>query len=221
MIAVFDFDDTLVSRTAAVRRWAELLVQQEDLGADAVAAIVAADCGGAVPREAFLTAVRALAGMRMTATELHEWYAASYPQCYGVEDDSIRALTLLRDAGWKIGVVTNGSSTRTATKVIRAGLTPLIDALCIAEEVGVAKPDQRIFEEVARRCGVALDGWMIGDAPLEDVVGGARAGLRTAWLRRGRQWDARTPPPDIEAESALAAVRAILASPGAVAARSV
>ncbi|MFD7409761.1 HAD family hydrolase [Streptomyces sp. NPDC059866] len=213
MLALFDFDDTLVSRSAAIRRWARLLVRREDMAEDAVQAIIDADHQGTTPRDEFLALVRSLPGIRMTEAEIHDWYAASYPLCYGTEEESIQALTLLRDAGWKIGVVTNGSTIRTSQKLARSGLAALIDALCVAEDVGVCKPDRRIFEEVARRCGADLAGWMIGDAPVEDIVGGAQAGLRTAWLRRGRSWNGMRPRPDIEADSVLEAVLTIVNSP--------
>ncbi|MFB7337774.1 HAD family hydrolase [Streptomyces adustus] len=213
MLALFDFDDTLVSRSVAIRRWARLLARREGMPEDTVQAIVEADQKGARPREEFLTMVRSLPGIRMTEAEIRDWYAASYSTCYGTEEESIQALTLLRDAGWKIGVVTNGSNARTSQKLFRSGLTPLIDALCVAEDVGVCKPDRRIFEEAARRCGVELAGWMIGDAPVEDILGGVQAGLRTAWLRRGRSWNGMTPRPDIEVDSVLEAAVTIVNTP--------
>ncbi|WP_048579816.1 HAD family hydrolase [Streptomyces viridochromogenes] len=212
MLALFDFDDTLVSRSAAIWRWAHLLVRTEGMPQHAVEAIVDADRKGATPRDEFLDSVLSLPGIRMTMDEFRNWYAVSYPSCYGPEEDSIRALTLFRDAGWKIGVVTNGSAARTEQKLARSGLAPLIDALCVAEDLGVCKPDRRIFEEAARRCGAELTGWMIGDAPVEDVAGGAQAGLRTAWLRGGRTWNGRMPRPDIEVDSVLEAAVVIVTS---------
>ncbi|MFH8378916.1 HAD family hydrolase [Streptomyces cyaneofuscatus] len=213
MLALFDFDDTLVSRSAAIWRWAQLLARREGLPEGAVRAIVDADQEGATPRDEFLAVVRSLPGIRMTDSQIRDWYAASYSSCYGTEEKSIRALTLLRDAGWKIGVATNGSNARTSQKLVRSGLAPLIDAMCVAEDVGVYKPDRRIFEEVALRCGVELAGWMIGDAPVEDIVGGAQAGLQTAWLRRGRSWNGMVNRPDIEVDCVLEAAVIIVKSP--------
>ncbi|WP_213451396.1 HAD family hydrolase [Rhizomonospora bruguierae] len=210
MLALFDLDNTLVDRSAALRRWARMLAGHRGLPANAVAAIVDADGEGEVPRPDFLAAVRALPGVRMSMAELQEWYVATYASCYVPDNNSTRALSVLSSAGWKIGVVTNGSQGRTVEKLARAGLAPLVDALCVAEEVGIRKPDPGIFVEVARRCGVALEGWMIGDSPVEDICGATRAGLRTAWVRRGRRWDERLRRPDIEVDGVLEAARAIL-----------
>ncbi|MBM0255537.1 HAD family hydrolase [Micromonospora sp. 4G55] len=212
MLALFDLDNTLVDRSAAIRRWAQMLAGHEGLSGDAVEAIVGADGEGEVPRPEFLAVVQALPGMRMRLKELQDWYVANYASCYLPDDNSVRALTMLRDAGWTIGVVTNGSKVRTVEKLARASLEPLIDALCVAEEYGIRKPDPRIFVEIARRCGVALDGWMIGDAPVEDICGAVRAGLRTAWVRRGRRWDEQLCRPDLEIDTVLEAAIAILKS---------
>jgi len=40
----------------------------------------------------------------------------------------------------------------------------LLDACCISGELSIRKPDPRIFEIAAARCGESLDdAWMIGD----------------------------------------------------------
>lgn len=213
MLVAFDLDNTLVDRSAAIRRWAELLVEHEGLSSREIDVVVRADGDGSAPREDFLREVESLPGMHMNGAKLRRWYDVSYSACYVPDEGSIRALKMFRDAGWKVGVVTNGSKRRTEEKLINAHLAPLVDGLCIAEEVGAGKPNRRIFEETARRCGSVLTGWMIGDAPVEDIGGGARAGLQTAWIRRGRTWGTVTPPPDIEVDSALEAAVSILELP--------
>lgn len=52
---------------------------------------------------------------------------------------------------------------------------------------GVRKPDRRLFEIAAARCGVsAVDGgWMVGDSLVKDIGGGRAAGLRTVWVNAG------------------------------------
>lgn len=87
----------------------------------------------------------------------------------------------------------------------------MVDAVCVSEEVGARKPDPRIFDEAARRCDTELAGWMIGDSPTVDVAGGRAAGLRTAWLHRGREWDpAVGATPDLVVDSVTTAVQALL-----------
>ncbi|MGI9599442.1 MAG: HAD family hydrolase, partial [Acidimicrobiales bacterium] len=64
----------------------------------------------------------------------------------------------------------------------------LVDAVCISGDIGIEKPDPRIYRAAAELTNTPLDGWMVGDSPVNDVVGAARLGLRTAWIRRGRAW---------------------------------
>jgi FMN phosphatase YigB (HAD superfamily) len=86
-------------------------------------------------------------------------------------------------------------------KIRRAGL--IVDAVAVSGEVGADKPDRRMFEAAARRCGARLadGGWIVGDCPIRDIAGGRAAGLRTIWMRHGRTWDAATPPPDATVDS--------------------
>ncbi len=87
-------------------------------------------------------------------------------------------------------------------------------------ELGVEKPDRRIFDETIRRStgGDPLDqeasSAMVGDAPVADIGGGRGVGLRTIWLHRGRSWNRMDgDPPDVTVGSVAEAVRQILSWP--------
>jgi putative hydrolase of the HAD superfamily len=128
--------------------------------------------------------------------------------CYpGVLD----ALGELRSAGWLVGIVTNGSLTNQLGKIRGTGLDQAVDGWAISGELGIRKPDQRIFAEAARRCGTSLDqgGWMVGDHPELDVAAGRAAGLRTVWIHHDRRWAGCDPEPDHRVGSAAAAARII------------
>jgi len=49
-------------------------------------------------------------------------------------------------------------------KIERSGLGERVDACCVSGELGIRKPDVRIFQLATERCGLALvdGGWMIG-----------------------------------------------------------
>jgi len=70
------------------------------------------------------------------------------------------------------------------------GLDDLFVFSLNAIDIGAAKPDPPLFEEVCRR----LAAWPeqivhVGDDPEHDVLGAARAGFRTVWVNRsGRTW---------------------------------
>jgi FMN hydrolase / 5-amino-6-(5-phospho-D-ribitylamino)uracil phosphatase len=66
-----------------------------------------------------------------------------------------------------------------------------------ARAAGVAKPNKRIFTDLAARAGVApAEVLHVGDDPLMDVDGARRAGMQAVWLNRdGRDWPANLEMP--------------------------
>ena len=101
----------------------------------------------------------------------------------------LEGLARLRAAAWTIGVITNGAGDIQRAKLAGTGLADLIDGVAASGDLEIRKPDRRLFELGATRCGVSLadGGWMVGDNPTGDIGGGHQAGLRTIWLR-GRPW---------------------------------
>jgi putative hydrolase of the HAD superfamily len=180
-LVIFDLDNTLIDREAAFLRWAEQFVTGRGLGVEEVQWLVDADGDGFVPRAQFVSAVR-------------ERYGLDEPPDPRVP----AALDRLRDDGWAVAIATNGSTRQQSAKIRKTGLDAHVDAIAISEEVGVAKPDRRIFHAAAQRSGCRLEegGWMVGDCPARDVAGGRQVGLRTIWLHRGRAWDSATPAPE-------------------------
>jgi FMN phosphatase YigB (HAD superfamily) len=209
-LALFDLDNTLADRSAAFRRWLASFMAEHDVAADLQPWLVKADGDGFVPRPVFLGRAKEHLGLSASVESLAESYDATYPACYVREDASIAALQQLRDAGWRVAIVTNGRTAQQRAKALRTGLAEMADAFCVSEELGVRKPDSRIFQEAARECGVALEGWMIGDSAEADVAGGAAVGLRTIWLARGRTWGATLPRPDATVTTVSEAVGSLL-----------
>jgi putative hydrolase of the HAD superfamily len=59
-----------------------------------------------------------------------------------------------------------------------------------ARGAGAAKPDARIFAQLAAAAGVDAERVLhIGDDPWADVVGATQAGMQAAWINRtAREW---------------------------------
>jgi FMN phosphatase YigB (HAD superfamily) len=199
----------LLDRDAAFRRWAGRFVESEGLPPEAVAMIVELDEDGFAPRTTFFEAIRRSFDVEGTVDDHLARYRDEYPAGFVLDPATTEGLLYLRDAGWRIGVVTNGPFFQ-ERKLDVTGLHELIDGLCISEDVGSNKPEPFIFEEAARRCGTDLDGWMVGDSAFVDIRGGQAVGLRTIWMRRGRDWDPSLPPPDFEADTPREAIDLIL-----------
>ena len=85
----------------------------------------------------------------------------------------------LRASGIRVGVVTNGGRATQRAKLRRLRLT--FDAVVISGEVGVRKPDERIFRLALARLGVAAaDATFVGDDPEWDLAPARRLGME-AW----------------------------------------
>jgi putative hydrolase of the HAD superfamily len=94
--------------------------------------------------------------------------------------DVVPALRELTAAGIRLGVITNGNS-----KLDALGLADYFSAEFVAEQVGFAKPDRRIYQHAADALGVAAHGLlMVGDSLPDDVHAARAAGWRAVWLDR-------------------------------------
>ncbi len=93
--------------------------------------------------------------------------------------DTLPCLRALRER-YRLGLLSNGS--RLPEKV---GLARYFESVVFAQDHRVAKPDKGIFEVVERELGVgAADCVLVGDHPLNDVVGAKRAGWHAVWIDR-------------------------------------
>ena len=117
--------------------------------------------------------------------------------------DALPALERLRTMR-PVASLTNGNA-----DLERIGLHMHFAHQISARDIGVAKPDARIFLAAAERLGVAPEQILhIGDDPELDVVGARDAGLRTAWINRaGHPWPgALGPKPDLDLRDLAALV---------------
>ena len=94
-------------------------------------------------------------------------------------------------------MVTNGSSAAQRSKVRYWGLSDLVDAIVVSEEIGAAKPAAEIFRHALHLVGAdPAHTLFVGDRPVADIGGAQGVGMQTAWVHHGRRWEAGAPPPD-------------------------
>lgn len=81
------------------------------------------------------------------------------------------------------------------------GLSGFFEHIFTAAELGSAKPDPQIFQEVCRRSGLAAREIVhVGDDPHRDVAAALGVGMRAVWVnRRAAVWpdDAGPPAPEV------------------------
>ncbi|MFI6176403.1 HAD family hydrolase [Nonomuraea sp. NPDC051191] len=186
-LALFDLDRTLIDLGDAFARWAEEFAEHHHLSREDVAWLASLDQGVHPHREVFFNEVRAHFALTESVEELWAGYRQRMPylvQCYpGV----LCALSDLRAAGWRVGIVTNGTADNQLGKLHRTGLAEAVDGYAVSGVEGVRKPDARLFHIAAQRCGAGLaeGGWMVGDNLVADIAGAQAAGMRGIWVDRG------------------------------------
>jgi len=140
---------------------------------------------------------------------MHAFEEAGYPQLQATEMADVcfeafiharHQLTVFPEAEpmlqalrqhFLLGVITNGNA-----DVQRVGLADYFHFALRAEDIGIAKPDARLFQEALQRGGVdAAAAVHIGDHPGDDIAGAQQAGLRAVWFNpTGKAWEGETLP---------------------------
>ena len=120
----------------------------------------------------------------VAATDLNEAFLLAMAEICTLLPGAQALLDALHDAGVRMGLITNGFTALQLARLERTGLREHFDPLVISEQLGVAKPDVRIFEHALERMGQPPreQVLMVGDNPHSDILGGLNAGLHTCWF---------------------------------------
>jgi putative hydrolase of the HAD superfamily len=69
----------------------------------------------------------------------------------------------------------------------------------VSGDIGIYKPDRRIFDEAISRAGVKNEEAMfVGDHPVNDIEGARGAGWKTLWMKSTGYWAEGIAPADRE-----------------------
>ena len=113
-------------------------------------------------------------------------------------DDTLPCLEALR-SDYRLGLLSNGSR---LPEVV--GLSGFFEAVVFAQDHNVAKPDRGIFVVAETLLGVAPEtAVLVGDHPLNDVVGAKRSGWRAVWIDRQGEGSFPSPPDTDERPDAI------------------
>jgi YjjG family noncanonical pyrimidine nucleotidase len=84
----------------------------------------------------------------------------------------------------RLGIITNGFTAMQQARLEHCGVADLFDPLVISEQIGVAKPDPRIFQHAFAQLGEPDKHriLMVGDNPHSDVLGAQNVGIHSCWL---------------------------------------
>ena len=90
------------------------------------------------------------------------------------------------ERSYLLGAVTNGVSSLQNIKLDTAGIRDLFDVVVVSGDIGIYKPDRRIFDEACRRAGLKNEEVLfVGDHPVNDIDGALGAGLQVIRMNYG------------------------------------
>jgi putative hydrolase of the HAD superfamily len=192
---LFDLDNTLYDREEAFLVWADDFLRHDlklaDEGEIAVTlqSLREMDAAGYGSKAAIFAHLRDLFPGHSVAVNmtLAQWYER-FLTFIRLEPDTQAILNCLKSLPMPFGVVTNGGP-RQWDKLKRLGLNEVSNCLFVSHDVGISKPDPRIFHAAAECLATKPENILfVGDNPVLDIGGAQRAGMITAWLSRGLPW---------------------------------
>ena len=137
----------------------------------------------------------------------------SFSQSLAAPPSTLETLARLREMGLRLGLISNLSlfPHKVREDLERLEIAPHLDATAFSSEVGVRKPDARIFLHTLRLLGEdPAHTVFVGDRLNDDVVGAQAVGMRTILTREFRQEE----PGDVEPD---AVVDSLTEVPGVIA----
>ena len=118
--------------------------------------------------------------------ELYDSFNLDFGKYVVLLPGAVETLRELKRRGYILGAVTNGVSSLQNIKLDTAGIRDLFDVVVVSGDLGIYKPDRRIFDEACRRAGVKNEeALFVGDHPVNDIDGALGAGMPAIRMNYG------------------------------------
>jgi haloacid dehalogenase superfamily, subfamily IA, variant 3 with third motif having DD or ED/haloacid dehalogenase superfamily, subfamily IA, variant 1 with third motif having Dx(3-4)D or Dx(3-4)E len=186
---LFDLDNTLIDRQMAAYLTYQAIIHEDfpDLSEEEILKIVSEimvwDGEGHIDKELVFTPYIEKYGIQnKTWKTYHEIWPIELPK-YTIEfPDSCEVLEYVKQK-YRIGLVTNGSVESQSEKINHTDLARHFEMILIPAEIGLQKPDERVFLEACRRMDVKPEACIfIGDGLKTDIIGSSSVGMKTIWV---------------------------------------
>jgi len=197
----FDLDDTLFDRNAAQIRVVELITKQlpqifQGLKTEHVIEafmesdrLSVADYEAGLPfddlrQKRSILFLRLLGIKEDYADAITDMYVRDYPR---INVPIAGAVPLVKEISkiCPVAVISNGLPDVQYKKIKAIGLKEVFACVVLSEEIGIRKPDSRIFYYATDLLHVQpSDCLYVGDSYTNDIVGAKTAGMQACWLNR-------------------------------------
>lgn len=188
---IFDFDGTLSNRKANAYSiyddyFHKLFTHMDDIEYEAVLQdMMYYDCNGTLSMK-----TRMIPFMEKYGEYLPEDFMETFPEYYGkhmylytpLKKETLEVITKLKE-DYKIAILSNGDPFSQHHKIQHVDIEKYFDEVMVSGDIGIHKPDRRIFDLMAQRLGVKNEEClMIGDVFSTDILGATRAGMTPVFM---------------------------------------
>lgn len=119
---------------------------------------------------------------RLPRNDIRDFWNKHFPFCFSIDKKTIDIVNAIKHHV-KIAMITNGSTERQKAKIRHTNLHSYFDIVIISEEVGLRKPDKRIFELALNKLDVrAEDTLFVGDDLEKDIAGCQNVNIKGIWF---------------------------------------
>ncbi|MGZ7149227.1 HAD family hydrolase [Bacillus sp. BC08] len=119
---------------------------------------------------------------RLPHNYIQDFWNENFPKCFSIDQTTIHFLNHIK-RHFKVGIITNGSTQRQKAKIINTNLNNYFDTFIISEEVGLSKPDNRIFELALNKLNAQPQNTLfVGDDLEKDIAGCQNANIKGIWF---------------------------------------
>jgi putative hydrolase of the HAD superfamily len=105
-------------------------------------------------------------------------------------DDVKNCLESLKDTSIKTAIITDGRPVKQYEKILRLGIDDLIDLVVISDEIGIRKPNPKLFSYCLNKFQVkGHETIYVGDNIYKDIVPAKQNKIHTVYIHRGGKYD--------------------------------
>jgi putative hydrolase of the HAD superfamily len=187
----FDLDGTLLDRNASLVKFIDGQYERylEELNLidkqHFMNRFIELDCRGYVWKDrVYSQLLEEMNVTSLTWEELLEDYLLNFNHFCVPFRNVRKVLETLKRSGMKLGLISNGKKQFQRENLIALGIAEYFDTILISEEIGLRKPDPRIFQKGLDHLSVvAEESIFVGDHPENDVKAARAAGMLGVWKR--------------------------------------
>ncbi len=136
---------------------------------------------------------------RRLSSQLSDMYLDRLARMELLVEGARELLDYLKTKNYKLGIISNGFREVQYRKMQSSNISNYFDAIVLSDDIGVNKPDKRIFDYAVGIAGTsASKSLIIGDNPNADISGALNAGWHAIYFNQNSINKDPAPPGAIE-----------------------